>query len=362
MLSQPVMYPRSLHSLVAAVGIFLSAPVCLVSAQDIPATDGSTGSGPVSGSTETPSAIPASFPTPSEIIEGRIHQSAEQQELYRLTCNSVVRIEKADALGTTMATGFFVDENGLVATVISTNRHPDTITVTWQGRPYHGKLLAIDERTRLALVKTDAERTPALTLASGLDLAIGASLYAVNDGADTVERLSAGRLAGREGTLQGQLLPTTILRLHIGAAPEAFGAPVLDSNGHVVAILLLNLDEQNEVCFALPAEILHKVRADCERFQHVEPAWCGFTLELGTTTPKVIFVQDDSPAAAAGFRQGDVILRIGERSVVNYQEVVDRCYYLTAGAEVEFAVLRGRTDRILKLTPKPLSQFTRGSN
>ncbi|MEZ5326490.1 MAG: S1C family serine protease [Verrucomicrobiales bacterium] len=215
----------------------------------------------------------------------------------------------------------------------------------------------MDERTRLALLKIDTEMTSGLPLGRGLDCALGSQVYAVSDTPETLSRIAPGRLAGREATLQKNVLPTTILRLHMKAAPDAFGGPVIDVDGNVVGILLLNLDQENEVCFALPSEILQKVLTDHTKFQQVEPAWCGFTLELGTTTPKVIFVQSGSPAAAAGFQPGDVILRIGDRLVRDYQDVVDRCYYLTAGQDVEIAVLRNQTDRTLTLKPKAVSEL-----
>lgn len=136
-----------------------------------------------------------------------------------------------------------------------------------------------------------------------------------------------------------------------------FGPRHLDADGKVAAILLLNFDEENEVCFALPSEILHKAWADFQKFGHVEPARCGFTLELGITTPKIIFVQAGSPAAAAGFRSGDVIVRIGNRPMQDYQVVVDRCYYLRAGEDIDIGALRGKNDRTLTLKPKAVSEL-----
>lgn len=297
------------------------------------------------------------FPPTSVIIDDRLHENADLQAIYRQSCNSVVKIEKSDPLGSTMATGFFIDDSGLIATVVPTNRAPDRITVTWQEKSYEAALLVIDERTRLALLKIDAKMTPGLMLSRGLDLAIGGKVYAVSDTANVLNRITSGRLAGREGSLQGHVLPTTILRLHMDAASDAFGAPVIDTEGHVAAVLLLNLDKQNAVCFALPSEILSKVWADYQKFDRVEPAWCGFTLEPGTTTPKVTFVQENSPAAAAGFLPGDVILRIGDRPVHRYQDVVDRCYYLTAEEELEVGVLRGQSNLSLRLTPKAVSRL-----
>ena len=300
--------------------------------------------------------IPSDLPTASEIIQKQLGETEEQQKLYRKACNSVVKVETSDSLGMTVASGFFIDEEGIVATIVSTNRIPENISVHWLEERYPAKLLAIDPRTRLALLKIKATMTPALKSSPSLDMPVGSHLFAISDHSNAIKRLAAGRLAGRESTLKQHVLPTTILRLNIDADADAFGAPVLDSNGNVSAILLRDLDETNEVCFALPSEILQKVLRDYQSFQRVEPAWCGFTLELGTSTPRVVIVQKDSPAEKAGFQSGDVILSIGGRSIRGYQDVVDNCYYLTAGEETIFQVLRGQDDVVLKLTPVTVSR------
>ena len=111
-------------------------------------------------------ASTASPGTPPEIVE----RSTLQKEIYRQSCNSVVRIEMSDPLGSTLATGFFIDDEGLVATVISTNRNPDKISISWQEKSYDAELLAVDERTRLALIKIKAEMTPELMISRGSTL------------------------------------------------------------------------------------------------------------------------------------------------------------------------------------------------
>jgi S1-C subfamily serine protease len=296
--------------------------------------------------------------TPAEAVAHKLKEGAEGKAIYEQACASVVKVEKSGSVGVTVGSGFFIDEDGLLVTVIPTNQKPDLITVTWQEKPYMGKLLTVDPNTRLALVKIEATATPKLVLSRGFDVPLGAKVYAVSESTEALHRLAEGRLAGREGTLMDSVLPTTILRLNLSADSEAFGAPVLNAEGRVAAVLLLDFDDdETDVCFALPSEITYKVWADYKQFGQVEPSWLGFTLERGTSTPKIVYVRKGSPAANAGLVRGDVIMRIDDRHIRHYQDVVDKCYYLTAGREVEIDVLRGTGSVSAKVTPIAVSKL-----
>ncbi|MDA0814895.1 MAG: hypothetical protein O3C21_21150, partial [Verrucomicrobia bacterium] len=59
---------------------------------------------PLTAFAQVEPTIAPSFPTPSEIIEERLQEGADQQELYRQSCNSVVTIETSDPLGSTLIT------------------------------------------------------------------------------------------------------------------------------------------------------------------------------------------------------------------------------------------------------------------
>ena len=289
---------------------------------------------------------------------GEASEPVDPSSLFERARAAVVKIEKADEAGVTVSSGFFIDESGLVVTVIPTNRDPESITVTWQAKKHPAKVLTIDPNTRLALVKVEVSGVPALPLARGFDVPLGGEVYALGTHSVAEEKPVVGRLAGREGTIQGDVLPTRILRLHMAADPADFGGPVLNQDGRVAAVLLLNLDhEDNEVCYALPSEIAHKVWSDYREFGHVESAWLGFTLERGTSTPKIVFVQERSPALAAGLEKGDVIMRISDRQIEGYHDVVDKCYYISPGKEIEIKVLRGISDVTVKLTPIAVSKL-----
>lgn len=73
------------------------------------------------------------------------------------------------------------------------------------------------------------------------------------------------------------------------------------------------------------------------------------------TRPRVGLVQAAGPAAAAGFRPGDLITRIDGRAVEDFGEVI-QYVQLRAGAPITFDVLRG--PQTLRLSATPVAKRT----
>ncbi|MGJ4960192.1 RIP metalloprotease RseP [Bradyrhizobium sp. HKCCYLRH2015] len=80
--------------------------------------------------------------------------------------------------------------------------------------------------------------------------------------------------------------------------------------------------------------------------------FAGMALYFGkpNTTPRVDAVQPDSVAAAAGFKDGDVIAAIDGRSIETFADM-QRVVSVSAGTELSFLVKRDGTELTLKATP-----------
>ncbi|MEM9481105.1 MAG: S1C family serine protease [Verrucomicrobiota bacterium] len=230
----------------------------------------------------------------------------------------------------------------------------------------------LDVPDTVMLVHPDGSQKPARKIAS--DSKSGVTLFsssevAASDSAEFGDSRSAlpgdsvqlidgngnrfpARIAGREKVIDWFLLPTTYLRLAVDGSPGGHGGLVVDAEGKVIALLLeVGPGPSVRVGYALPVEMVEKVARDVRKFGKVVPAWLGFGLEQGTTTPEIVMVGEGSPADEAKLRAGDVLLKIGDRSISSYQDVVDACSYLNAGEEVDFEILRGVNVITLTVTP-----------
>src|SRR5436305_1477028 len=134
--------------------------------------------------------------------------------------------------------------------------------------------------------------------------------------------------------------------------------------GDVIGINSAIISGATGIGFAIPADRARRVVDDLLRFGELQPLWSG--ARLLTVDPElarrsgiasrrgalVFKVYPDSPAAAAGLQEKDVIVAAGGHPVVSREDVGTALYTAPAGSPVELEVRRG--DRTLKVGLKPV--------
>ena len=147
------------------------------------------------------------------------------------------------------------------------------------------------------------------------------------------------------------LLPVTLIRANFATRLDGIGAPLLNSEGKVAGMVVLGVPEAPDTAYALPAAVVKKFADDYIADGKVRRSFLGLSFEDGTTTPRILEVRENGPAAIAGLKQGDIILRVGDRAIEQYQDVVDSIYFLAPGKPVVFEILRGLHRHSYSLTP-----------
>ena len=284
-----------------------------------------------------------------QVIKGEVAQT--RLLAYQKAALSIATVERSTDQGTEVGCGFFIDDEGTFVTVLSTAGETLQMKVKYGGDEFLPKLLTMDPYTRLAVMKLDGIKPPGIELVSSRTLDVGDYVIAVAEGQEEGSRCTIGRIAGREKSFDNVPLAATLLRLNLSAKPGSFGAPLVSMDGRVAGVILLSVTGEDGVCYALPSELVDKVRLDYERHGKVQACWMGIGLAQGTTTPAIVSLSEDSPAKEAGLRRGDVIRRIGRRPIREYQDVVDACYYLTAEEPVSITVMRGLEDLKVEVIP-----------
>ena len=234
-----------------------------------------------------------------------------------------------------LGTGFLIESKGVfivttdhIATA-STELHvvlPDRTEVP-------AKLVGRDVQLDLALLSVDTPRLQPLPLGDSDDLQVGEWLVVLGNpfgddisasvgivsatGREGAGSLAAGRMMGFRTFIQ------TDARIHRGNS----GGPVIDTAGQVVGIAVATSDRLNELSFAIPINRAREIVDALRDFGKVSRSWLGVLVmpvtpekALALALPKptgalITELKAGSPAARSGLREGDVIVKWGDREV-----------------------------------------------
>ncbi len=248
----------------------------------------------------------------------------------------------------------FVLEAGKVATNAH-NLRGDEVTVHLpSGRTERGRVLGVDPDGDLAVIAVDTEAAPAAGWGDGATVAIGRTVLGVAALPEGRTRVTVGLVSavGRAFRGPGGRRIGGSIEHTAPMAPGSSGGPLVDIEGRLLGI---NTNRIGDAFYlALPADAgLHERLAVLGRGESVTrprlgvvvaPAFVARRLRRSVGLPErdgvlVRGVEEGSPAAGAGIREGDLIVALGGQPVAD----ADDLHEALSGATfpVEVRVVRG---------------------
>lgn len=206
---------------------------------------------------------PAENPPPIKAFAGdpaiepvqvpRVHVADSSDTLFQRTSPAVIRVWALSASGerTSQGSGFFVAENGIVATNFHVIDGAHDVRVALDNDSYFAVsgVIACSKADDIALLKAEAKRTPFLPLRSEPPPPIGTRVFAIGSPRGLENTLSDGLLSGIRDTGPGkQLIQTTA-----PISPGSSGGPLLDEAGHVIGMTTSYLPGGQNLNFAVPS-------------------------------------------------------------------------------------------------------------
>ncbi len=270
-------------------------------------------------------------------------QNSRLQPEYEHLRDCVVQIRAEDDHGELNGTGFLVAPAGIIYTSFTIGGETSNIQVRIGPVVLPAQRLVADPRSGVAILKVDAQ-TPSLPLADGPLPAPDAPVVALGYpmGADLSS--ITGVVTGLDSKNNRGFFATTHLRARVPALLGMGGAPLLNTEGRVVGIVISKLDD-GAGCHALPIRAAQKVHSDFLRFGELRPGWLG--IEVSNNRPEqkgvpaiVDTVSAPGPAADAGLAPGDILKRIGESPIDRPVDVIDAAFFISAGDNIPVVVER----------------------
>lgn len=283
------------------------------------------------------------------------------------------RMERARPIS--QGSGFFISEDGFLVTnnhVI--NSGTEFTVVLDDGTELDARLVGKDQRTDLAVLKVDEDRTfTYVNFADEKDIRIGDWVVAVGNPFGLGGTVTAGILSAR-GRDIGAGPYDDFLQIDAAVNRGNSGGPTFGLNGEVVGINTAIYSPSGGnvgIAFAVPASLAKEVVADLMDDGSVERGWLGVAIQpvtdeiaesLGLEEASGALVsdpQEDAPAAQAGIRAGDIITMVDGETVESPRELSRMIADIDPGSDVEITINRsGETSQIeVQLGELPTDQI-----
>jgi serine protease Do len=264
-----------------------------------------------------------------------------------------------------LGSGFVVSPDGYVVTNVHVVRGAAGIVVRLADHSEHeAKLVGIDPRTDIALLKIDAGGLPTLAFGDSDQLQVGEPVMAIGNPFGLEQTVTTGIVSAKERFI-GAGPYDDFIQTDASINPGNSGGPLVDTRGALVGINTAIFSQTGGsvgIGFAIPVNIAKDVLAQLRASGKVVRGYLG--VAVAPVSPEtrrslklppqrgalVVQVVARSPAASAGLAEGDVITAFQDASVQSPNELTRRVGGTPPGTQVTLRVVRSDGERTVRAT------------
>ncbi len=264
-----------------------------------------------------------------------------------------------------LGSGFIISTDGYILSNNHVVDGADKVTVRLlDRRELLAKVIGTDKRSDIALLKVDAKDLPAVKIGDSDHLKVGEWVFAIGAPFGFDYSVTAGIVSalGR-GLPRENYVP--FIQTDVAINPGNSGGPLFNLRGEVVGInsqIFSGSGGYMGLSFAIPMDIAMEVADQLKGGGKVSRGWLGVSIQdvdrdlaesfglkkaEGALVAKVF---PDTPAAAAGLKQGDIITAFNDKPVVLSADLPHLVGRVKPGSQATMTVMRDGKSRSLKVT------------
>lgn len=271
-----------------------------------------------------------------------------------------------------VGSGFIVSNDGYILTNAHVVENADEVTVkTTDRREYTAKVVGVDEKTDIAVLKIDAKNLPTVRLGDPDKLRPGEWVVAIGSPFGLENSVTAGIVsATSRGAMPGGNY-TPFIQTDVAVNPGNSGGPLFNLDGEVVGInsqIYSRTGGYMGLSFAIPIDVASNVKDQLIKTGKVTRSRIGVSIQdvnaqlaesFGLDRPRgalVGQVEADSPGEQGGIKAGDVILKVDGESIETSSQVPVIVASKKPGTPVEIEVWRNGGTKRLSVRPEEIRE------
>jgi S1-C subfamily serine protease len=278
---------------------------------------------------------------------------------------AVVKIDAGHGGGS----GVLFTPDGLILTNCHVVEHSGPLTVVMtDGRSLRADLIGQDAHTDLAVIRVDGSALPFATLGDSRAVRVGQIAIAIGNPYGFHHSVTAGVVSalGRSLRARSGRLMDDIIQTDAALNPGNSGGPLVTTRGEVIGVNTATILPAQGLCFAIASNTARFVAARLIRDGRIRRSYIGLA---GQTVPIpravarenqlavtsgvfVVSVEPNSPAAAAGVKDGDVLLAFAGTPVTGVDDLHRLLTEEKIGEPTAITFLRSARRRKITVVPR----------
>jgi serine protease Do len=270
-----------------------------------------------------------------------------------------------DQTMTALGSGFIIDAAGYIVTNNHVVENASEVTVRLEDDSvYPAEIVGVDPQTDLALLKIEADRPlPMVPLGDSDAAEVGDWVLAVGNPFGLGGSVTAGIISARGRNIEAGPYDD-FLQIDASINHGNSGGPLFDMDGDVIGVNTAIYSPNGGsvgIGFAIPSNIVKTVVAELKEDGKVDRGYLGVMLQpvtpeiasaLGLEQAQGALVTEilpESPAAASGLQQGDVVLSFAGEDVADPRSLARAVAGKPAGSEAAMTVWRDGDEQELSV-------------
>ena len=235
-----------------------------------------------------------------------------------------------------LGSGVIISQNGYIVTNNHVVEGADEIIVTLigQDKEYTAKVIGLDPKTDLAVIKIEANKLEAAKFGNSEKLKEGDLVFAIGNPFGVGGSVTQGIISALNKSGIGLNQYENFIQTDASINPGNSGGALVDSRGALIGInsaILSRSGGNNGIGFAIPSKMVANIAVSLIENGKIDRGYIGASISDLTNELKEVYtskggafilnVEKNSPASIAGLKLGDLIVEIDGKSVKNANDL-----------------------------------------